>query len=385
MRLLTIAPTGFFANYGCHVRILGQLMALQRSGYKIRLVTYPSGQTIHTISTTRVPLPFARSLSVGSSHRKILLDALLAPTALAVALRLRPTVIHSYLHEGALIGAALAALLRVPLTFDYQGSLTAEMADHKFIAQQSRFLPALQQFEQKIDRQPDILFLSSEHAVSRLASHVPATKLQSLPDSVDPNLFRPQPADPALLTEYDLDPSRKTIVYLGLLAPYQGIDLLLQAIAQPILKKRSVQFLIMGFPHVDQYQRMAAELDIADFVRFTGPVIYTQAARHLALGDLAIALKLSKTEGSGKLLPYMSMALPIVATDSPVHRQYLENNGVFVPHPTPQSVAETLCWALDNLPTLRQKGYQLRQRVKENFTWDHAAQTMAMSFHSLVS
>ena len=45
----------------------------------------------------------------------------------------RPQVIHAHLHEGALIGAVLSRLWRVPLVFDFQGSMTSEMVDHDFL------------------------------------------------------------------------------------------------------------------------------------------------------------------------------------------------------------------------------------------------------------
>ena len=47
------------------------------------------------------------------------------------------------------------------------------------------------------------------------------------------------------------------------------------------------------------------------------------------LGDIGIAPKISATEGSGKLLAYMAASLPVVAFDTPVHREYLGNMGLY--------------------------------------------------------
>ena len=93
----------------------------------------------------------------------------------------------------------------------------------------------------------------------------------------------------------------------------------------------------MGFPNVAHYRAMAARLGISQRVRFTGAIAYPQAPAYLALGDLAVAPKRSATEGSGKLLPYMSMALPIVATDTPVHREYLSEDAILISEPQPES------------------------------------------------
>jgi len=63
LRLLALAPTGFFADYGCHIRIMGQLQALQRRGYQVRLLTYPAGRDLPGLPTMRPPLPF-----IGCGH-----------------------------------------------------------------------------------------------------------------------------------------------------------------------------------------------------------------------------------------------------------------------------------------------------------------------------
>lgn len=383
MRLLALAPTGFFADYGCHIRIMGQLQALQRRGYDVRLITYPAGRDIPGLAATRPPLPYVRSMPVGSSRRKLLLDSLLAPTALAAALRFRPQIIHAYLHEGALMGWWLAQMLQIPLTFDYQGSLTSEMIDHRFLSSRSPFLPALQRLETWIDARPQVIFPSSLHAAAVLAARgQSAARIQPLPDAIDPALFAPQPPDPDLRARLGLDPARPTIVYLGLLAWYQGVNLLLQAIAQPPLADHPAQFLIMGFPNEANYRQMAARLGIGQRVHFTGSVPYLDAARYLALGDIAVAPKLSATEGSGKLLPYMSLALPIVATDTPVHREYLGEDAILVEH-RPDALAQSLVWALDHLPEQRDRGLRLRRKVLARYTWDHGAQVMDSAFREV--
>ena len=42
--VLAIAPTSFFADYGCHVRILEETRALGRRGHRVTVCTYHSGR-----------------------------------------------------------------------------------------------------------------------------------------------------------------------------------------------------------------------------------------------------------------------------------------------------------------------------------------------------
>src|SRR5688572_9747880 len=109
-RVLKIAPTSFFADYGCHVRIYEETRVLQRLGHEVVICTYHTGRDPEGMDVRRAPRanPFARGepryIQVGSNFRKPYYDCLLALKTAQVALQFRPTVIHAHLHEGALIG-----------------------------------------------------------------------------------------------------------------------------------------------------------------------------------------------------------------------------------------------------------------------------------------
>src|SRR4051794_28058409 len=133
--ILMIAPTSFFADYGNHIRIWQEAIALQHIGHRVVLATYHNGDDMPGLEIHRSwDVPWIKRAMVGSSRHKIYLDAALSYRALAVGLHVRPTIIHAHIHEGALIGAALKRVLGVPLIFDFQGSLTSEMLDHHFLS-----------------------------------------------------------------------------------------------------------------------------------------------------------------------------------------------------------------------------------------------------------
>jgi glycosyltransferase involved in cell wall biosynthesis len=391
-----IAPTGFFADYGCHVRIRGHAQALQARGHQVRIVTYPGGREVPGLRTVRPPWRRRdREMPVGSSWRKFGLDLLLALTVWQTAWRWQPHLIHAYLHEGALLGALLPVRDRPPLVFDFQGSLVAEMLDHRFLAPESPLLPAWRRLERWIDQRPAAILASSQHARDLLitAFGVPGCKVSALPDSVDPAQFRPAAAFPAsdlaaLRRQLGLPLDRPLVVYLGLLAAYQGIDLLLAA-AQQLLAARLTAasrpfFLIMGFPFVDHYRRQAQRLGLAADVLFTGMVPFAEAPRFVALGDVAVAPKLSTTEGSGKLLTYMASALPVVAFDTPVHREYLGDLGFYAPVADVAGLTRALTLALSDPPAAQARGAILRTRAMQQYTWPHAAAAIEEVYHRVV-
>ena len=118
-RVLMIAPTSFFLDYGCHVRILEEARVLQKLGQHIKIVTYPLGRDLPDLDIERAwAIPVRSRHEVGPARSKLLLDVLLALKILFVALRWKPDIIHAHLHEGALVGGVLSRLLRIPLVFD---------------------------------------------------------------------------------------------------------------------------------------------------------------------------------------------------------------------------------------------------------------------------
>ena len=380
--VLMIAPTSFFADYGCHVRILEEALILRQMGNRVTICTYHNGRDVGGLDIRRtLPIPWRTDYEVGSSRHKVAFDALLAWKALSVALQVRPDIIHGHLHEGALIGHAVSRLLGVPLVFDFQGSLTGEMIDHRFLNPRGTFYRPARRLEEVIVQLPAAIITSSHHAAELLKNefHCPPDKVSAIPDCVNADFFAPTQSRQTLQemkVSLGIPPERQVVVYLGLLAEWQGTDLLLQAAAQLVARQPNVQFLIMGFPAVDVYRERARQLGLNDHVTFTGRIPYEQAPSYLSLGDVAVAPKTSSTEGSGKLLNYMAMGLPIVSFDVPVSREYLDGLGIYAQPGDVASLAEALQSALADTARSQTLGQQLRQRVVERYSWAAASQSI---------
>jgi glycosyltransferase involved in cell wall biosynthesis len=393
-----IAPTSFFADYGSHVRILEEARILQRLGNRITLCTYHSGQDVDDLIIERtVGIPWRKGYEIGSSWHKIAFDALLSVKCAAVVRRLRPDVIHAFLHEGALIGYPLRLLGGVlssskggvPLVFDFQGSLTSEMIDHKFLQPNSLSHRLLYRLEGVIARLPQAIIANSHHAAELLVSQFGCDrrKIHIVPDCVDSDRFRPGVIDEeerlALRAKFGILPGRKVVVYLGLLAEYQGIDLLLRAAVHLLEARSDIHFLIMGFPKVEHYREIVEQLGLAKHVTFTGCIPYEEAPSYLALGDVAVAPKISATEGSGKLLNYMAMSLPVVAFDTPVSREYLGEQGVYVPLGDTLALAEALAALLYDLRRGMALGQQLRERAIHYYLWPEAGEKILQVYREI--
>jgi len=377
-RILMIAPTSFFSDYGGHIRILEEARILRKAGQRVEIVTYYKGRNVDGLDIVRTPPTLWHAdYEVGSSRHKFAFDALLAWTSLTAALRFRPDVIHAHMHEGALIGSLLSRLTGAPMVFDFQGSLTSEMIDHHFLRRGSARHRFFRWLEDGINRMPCAILASSRNAADVLVHEfkLDPARVQAVPDCVNADVFRPreladEPEVAALKAQWRIPPGRTVVAYLGLLAPYQGTDLLLEAAGIIQRVRRDVHFLMMGFPGVDTYRMKAIERGVADHVTFTGKVNYEDAPRYLRMGDVAVASKISETEGCGKLLNYMACALPSVAFDTPVSREYLGEHGIYAATGNAEALAAAILQLVVAPEHGRALGGWLRTRVVERFSWE---------------
>jgi glycosyltransferase involved in cell wall biosynthesis len=382
--ILMIAPTSFFGDYGCHVRILEEVRVLQKRGHRVTIVTYYKGRDLPELNIVRTrPTPWHADYEVGSSRHKVAFDALLSWTALRTALRVKPDIIHAHLHEGALIGRLASALTGAPLVFDYQGSLTAEMLDHHFVRPGGKREWFFRTLENRIDHMPRAVLTSSQHSAQLLRESLQdqAQRVVPMPDCVDTGFFRPRtPADQAdveaIKDQLGIPRDRTVVIYLGLLAQYQGTYHIVHAARQVVAAHPNTHFLVMGYPNPDSFRAEAAQYGPIDHMTFTGRVPYDQAARYLRVGDIALAPKLSLTEGAGKILNYMACALPTVAFDTPQAREFMAQFGLYAERGSAESLAERISELLQNPDRARDLGRSLRARAINRFSWDDAARRL---------
>jgi glycosyltransferase involved in cell wall biosynthesis len=365
-----LAPTPYFADRGCHVRIYEEARALIRQGCDVRIVTYHIGRDLPEIPTERIPaVPWYRRLSAGPSWQKPLLDILLLFKTLSVSRTFRPHILHAHLHEGAFIGMLLRPFLRIPLVLDFQGSLTAECRDHGFFRAGSLLERFFSGVERIINRAADVIITSSSFGADQLVREwgVPAHKVSAVIDGVDTDRFQRYPREEAR-RRLGIPDAAPLVVFLGVLNSYQGIDVLLEAMSILNARKSKVHFLIMGYPE-QGYRHKAHMMGLDDMVTFTGRIDYNQAAQYLSAGDLALSPKLSLSEANGKLFNYMACGLPTLVFDTPVNREILGDCGVYAAHGDAADLACKITELLADNRRLAELSRAVRAKAEQEHSW----------------
>jgi glycosyltransferase involved in cell wall biosynthesis len=305
-------------------------------------------------------------------------DLLLLLKTWGVARRFRPDVLHGHLHEGAAIGWVVGQLLGIPVVGDFQGSLSGELKAHEFIPGRGRIYRFVAHNEGWIDRLPQVAVASCSDVAEELRERFGVRDVVLALDGVDTDTFHPE-VDVGDLRA--LVPSGcRTVVYLGLLTAYQGVDHLLEAVPRVLARVPQTHFLVMGYPNEERYRRKARELGVAEHVSFPGRIDYRQAPRYLALGEVAVGPKLSETESNGKLFNYMACALPAVAFDTPPSREILGDLGVYAPRGDVAALADGIASLLEQPEHARKLGKEMRQRVKDLFSWQNTAEQLLKAY-----
>ncbi len=325
--MLVIAPTPFFGDRGCHVRIFEEARTLARSGVQTEIVTYPTGNDVPGVTIHRsVRLPWIEARELGPGYARPFLDVGVLVAAARRAKAFKPQIVHAHLHEGIAIATAIRQLFGIPFIADLQGGLTAELIDHEFISPESLVTRHVERVERWLIRRPDALVASSAAGAAWLVAHGASSgRVESLPDGVDLDRFHPGPPPEGLRNSLGLD-GKQVVVFLGVLTEYQGVDALLTSVPSVVREVPNAHFLIMGYPNEAEYRAKVRDLRLESSVTLTGRIPYEQARDYLALGSVAVSAKQSLTEANGKLVNYMACGLPIVATDTPVNREIL---GIF--------------------------------------------------------
>ncbi len=302
----------------------------------------------------RASLPFPSSTRQSRA-------ALVAPLGwVALARQAKPDVIHVHSFFGIGLEALLnAACLRVPVIG----------TNHTTIAGFGPHIPM------SVDRAAAYVmwFYNRCHYVTAPSRSVFAeldTRRLRRPhrvvsNPIDTALFLPVRPDERDALRARLGLSAPTITYAGRLGPEKNIDVLLHAVARLRDAGVAVDLAIAGHgSHEPILRSLAAELGIAQHVRFFGTLAQEDLAQLLRVSDTFAIMSTSETQ-SMVLLQAMASGVPVVAADSRALPEFVgPANGVLVDPHNSGLLAQTLAELLAAPERRRQLGSGGRQSAE---------------------
>ena len=373
-RILHIAPTPFFSDRGCHIRIRGLVKALDTRGLANRVCTYALGRDVPDVDTARgVPIPGYTKTSAGPSPFKIIADFFLLLTTIRQIWTFKPDVLHCHLHEGVLVGWVAKYLALRPglkLGFDVQGGLVSELKSYGHL--KGGLLRSLVRWVEAFTiARADRYFCSSQASVDLFADEygVDPSRLFLVPDGTDVALPDPAPAPPP----------RPVAIYTGGLAESKGLGMLHEVVREAHGRQLPLDFLIVGYP-TEATEQFLAEHGI-DNCTLAGRIPFDELGSYLAKATVCLEPKSAETsEASGKLLNYMAAALPVVCFDTPNSRAMLGEAGYFAAPATAAAFVDQLQAVLDDPAEAGRRGRVAGEIADARFSWTASAGIIAAEY-----
>ncbi|MCI5220082.1 MAG: glycosyltransferase [Candidatus Electrothrix sp. LOE2] len=335
--VLHIAPTPFFADRGCHIRIRNEVEALRPYPYRIIVCTYHHGHDVAGIDIRRIPaVPGYTKLDAGYSPFRFLADFFLFFLVLKTVWQERPALLHCHLHEGALIGWTVKCCLfwrKMTVLMDMQGSLSGELAAYKVFGSFSFLLGVFRAVEGIICRMPDFFFCSSRQSCQVLEKEfaVSPEKIILLQDVVPDIFFEAAPEQVVQKKRFQelIPQDKQVILYTGSLLPGKGMQHIMEAMTALCAEREDLFFILVGYPMEDAEQYVRQHR-LERCCLLPGRVPYCELNDWLALGNLALEPKEGDSgEASGKLLHYMAAGLPVVCFATANNHKILGEAGYY--------------------------------------------------------
>lgn len=225
-------------------------------------------------------------------------------------------------------------------------------------------------------------FLGMQKRVSRRLSHIITVsecskrdisrdfkasirRFRVVPNGINTDFFYPLPevkrSDDQVLVTNSAD------------TPLKGLRYLLEAVAS-IRKRRKIGLTVIGTPKKKGViEGLVKQLGIGDCVRFTGRIEYEEFASYYARTTMAVIPSLYEGFGmpAGEA---MACGVPVISTVGGALPEVVGDAGILVPPADSKALEKAIVALLDNPERRRLLGKAGLRRVKDSFTWRHAAE-----------
>jgi glycosyltransferase involved in cell wall biosynthesis len=347
-----LAPEPFFQPRGTPFSEYHRIKALGELGHHVDLVTYPIGRDV-PLPNLRIfrswRPPFIRTVPIGPSATKLVLDAVMLLTIARRAATTRYDAIHSH-EEMGLVGVWLSRVLRVPHLYDMHSSLPQQLSNFKY--SRSPLLRRVFRWaeDQMVYGSAVVITICQElqdtvHAMgvgdrALLIENVMGGDVEDAP-SMTPAAVRER---------WGIPGAAPLALYTGTFEAYQGVELLIDAAALLAQSHPQARILVVGGepPQVATAQALAAARGAAATMTFTGQQPAREIPAFVEAADMLVSPRIRGTNTPLKIYSYLRSGRPIVATDLLTHTQVLSPDVARLVPVDPRSFARAVGELIDD-------------------------------------
>lgn len=384
------------APYPADERVRREAGTLTAAGYRVTVVCprasgQPLRERIDGVRVLRFPAPTSRGGAAGFLLEYLVSAVALAALSVAERLRDRVDVVHCHNPPDFLMAlAALQRPLGARLVFD-QHDVAPELFSARFglrAAPSARRL--LELLERWSWRLADLVITSNESQrrrglTSSWTSAGRAVVVRNGPEggvavrrAVDLGARRP--------------PAAIVIGYGGVIGPQDGLDHLVRALGHLVAAHGVTDFHCVVVGDGDALPAARAEARAAGVenrITFVGWAPYDEFVEWLAACDICVAPEPSNPYNDSctslKVMDYMALGRPVVASDLPEHRWSAGDAAVYSPPGDERALARAIAELVADPARRARMGEAGRRRVREALAWEHQAPGLLEAYAALLS
>ena len=364
MRILFLAPQPFFVERGTPIAVRFAVEALCRAGHEVDLVVLHDGNDITvpglTIHRAGRP-PLVDHVPIGLSPAKLACDLFLAATAYRLLMQRSYDVVHAV--EEAIYPALMARMIgHFRLVYDMD-SLLGDQIIEKW-PRLSFLRGLLTMVEQWPIRHADLVLPVCTAIAERVKELAPDQVVRVLPDVATP--ITDGDAADVLDLRALVGGDRPIALYVGNLEAYQGVDLLIEAMAR-LSEQECCSLVIVGgrADHVAEARALAARLGVGARVHLTGPAPLAHLPALLEQADILLSPRSVGVNTPMKIYGYMQAGRAIIATDISSHTQVLNDAAACLVPPNAGAFARAMLALANDAPLRTRLGKAARMAAAD--------------------
>ncbi len=178
---------------------------------------------------------------------------------------------------------------------------------------------------------------------------------------------------------------KQWIAYVGVVSPARGALQMVQAFSE--LRRSGTELHLAG---IVSPSKLAQTLKSNPDVVLHGIIDRGRVTELLNASKLGLVILLPSQNYLDslptKLFEYMYAGIPVIASNFPLWRQFVEDSGAgLMVDPTNSSeIAQAMAWLLDHPDEARQMGERGRNAVIAKFRWSEEARTLSDMYRGLL-
>jgi len=268
-----------------------------------------------------------------------------------------------------------------------QHDLCPEVYLARFKRQPNVLYRALLFLERLTYASADLVIVTNEsyREVAIRRGHVPPERVVVVRSAPDLRRFRSAVPDPALKRGKPY-----LVAYLGVMAPQDGVDLLIEAIAYlvTVRQRNDIAFVLMGSgDSYEELRALAQSRGLEGIVTFTGRIPDDEVARTISTADVCVSPDpkndLNDFSTMNKVLEYMALGRAVVAFDLKETRYSAGEAAVYATPNDPADFGDRILNLLADPARRAEMGRVGQERLRQRLSWTHSRAALVRSYARL--